>query len=425
MFNSRFGIIIFYLIWKVLLDYSYYVFVSPVFDYEGFVLSIDKLKLLESVFLVVLLSSMVPNSIKLPSDVIFHVVSLVVVIPILSFYGLADKPRDFTYLMFIQFLLVMYFVWYLPKNMFARVGYIRNGYDLAVLISCTFIFITLLRFYLLGAFSYINFDFNYVYDLREKMHLSFIDGFAAYYVYWVAKVFNIIMLVLSIQARRRILFVLFSFIQILLFGLTTHKAILFYPLGVYGCYLLFKSKYKLSLLFLSLLITQIIPLIMYYLYEDLWAGSLFIRRTYFVPAFLNYSYFDFFSNNQLVYLSNSIFSFFLDYPYNLMPAPLIGEQLGSSDLWANTGILATSYMHFGYLGIVLFPFIVSYMIKFVDTFYGRMPLWFVTGLVLSPFLTLFSSSDLFSGILTHGLGISLLMLWLLSSKSNFLIATNR
>lgn len=57
--------------------------------------------------------------------------------------------------------------------------------------------------------------------------------------------------------------------------------------------------------------------------------SMFIRRVFFVPGKLSYDYFDFFAENHFIYWSNSFLSHFIEYPYSLPLAELIGNYEGT------------------------------------------------------------------------------------------------
>jgi hypothetical protein len=116
-------------------------------------------------------------------------------------------------------------------------------------------------------------------------------------------------------------------------------------------------------------------------------------------------------------MSNSVFSFFIDYPYNSQPPFVIGAYLGFPEQAANTGFLATSFMHFGYVGMILFSVIVGAILRTIDSLAltSNLPIWFVLSLVVVPFFALQNSADLGTALLTHGLVLSLVILWLFSS----------
>lgn len=137
-----------------------------------------------------------------------------------------------------------------------------------------------------------------------------------------------------------------------------------------------------------------------------------VRRVFFVPADLSFKYYEVFSELGNVYLSNSIFSSFIKYPFSYPPQLLVSMYALGNESWANSGFLATSFMHFNVFGVILFSFIVAVLIKIVDSLVeNKLPVWLGVAIVITPFSSLFKSSDLFTSLLTHGLLLSLILLW--------------
>jgi hypothetical protein len=143
--------------------------------------------------------------------------------------------------------------------------------------------------------------------------------------------------------------------------------------------------------------------------------SILLRRSFFVPAHLNYIYFEYFSDHEYLYWSNSVLKFFFDYPYDISATHVIGRYLGNSEMAANTGIFGSGYMHFGIIGIFIYVFIVSLLINLINQF-NSLPIWLINTIVLMPLLVLFSSSDLFTTLFTHGLLVSIFTLYMYSGK---------
>ncbi len=405
--------------WFILLCYSYHFFVTPIFFHEGFGSIILESKILEASIIILFLSFMLGRKVDRPSRAIIQVVFYTSMIPLLSYYCMADAETEYLYLMVFQFVLVFIFsqIHFPSSERFFKP--IAGGQRIALYICYFFVILVLGRFLIFGGLSALNLDLMLVYDFREEAEEAYSSGLAAYYVSWTLKVFNIILIIDAIYRKSILRIIIFSFIQILFFGFSAHKAILFYPLVVLGSYLVFKLNKPLYAIFFALSTVILLSLSYYYYTGNIVLGSLFIRRTFFTPVFLNFFYYDFFKEHELVYWSNSIFSFFLTYPYDLPTAFLIGAELGSKELGANTGILATSYMHFGYFGIFLFPLIVAFLFRLLDSMHRTMPLWLLTGVTIIPFTTLYRSTDLLTGIMTHGLGVALLMLWLLNSERDW------
>jgi hypothetical protein len=116
-------------------------------------------------------------------------------------------------------------------------------------------------------------------------------------------------------------------------------------------------------------------------------------------------------------MSNSVLGGIINYPFDIPIPNVISQYLyGQDQTWVNTGFFATSYMHFGFIGIILFSIIVGFVFKLIDSIVkNRIPLWLGIAVMIVPINSLVSA-DLPTALLTHGIGLGILFLWLISSK---------
>lgn len=145
------------------------------------------------------------------------------------------------------------------------------------------------------------------------------------------------------------------------------------------------------------------------------AMSLFVRRTLFIPAQLSFFYHDFFEGNPIL-LSNSIFQPIFSYPHPMSPPYLIADYyLDKPEMSANNGIIADGFMHFGIIGIILWAITFGLLLKlFSDV--GRNKNGLIFGPLLLMGLKTWVDGALLTGILTHGIGITILLLLLYPSN---------
>ena len=148
-----------------------------------------------------------------------------------------------------------------------------------------------------------------------------------------------------------------------------------------------------------------------------YASSLIIRRLLMVPAHLNFTYLEFFSNNEFVYWSNGILKNFFDNPYDFNIANIIGAYLGQQDMAANTGFIASGYANAGYLGITIYTIMAIVLFNLINKLSENNDKYFVMAIIFPVILTLFTSSDLLTTLLTHGLFIAIIVLWLFDNKN--------
>ena len=399
---------------RLALDLSYVYFISPSWSYQGLALSVQKWRLAESYLLTVMLSLFVPRRFVRPSDFLLFFFYLLIILPLLSLYGLLFEQRPFIWMVAFCFLL-MCGIRFFP---IIRLPVVRYGRFLLVIASGMMVFVVIAFMVIHGGLANFNLDLTRVYEFRKLATTALSGGLFGYINFWVTKVLNPFLIVYFFFVKRYFLSVSFIGIQIILFGMTGHKSVLFYPfLTLSVLYLLDRKNVNLKIIYSYLFIvvsSSSIALV----FNNFYFVSLFVRRVFFVPAYLSYIYYKYFSENGFVYMSNSVLSHWINYPYQLSPPFLIGKYaFGKGTVSANNGFLACGYMHFGFLGMVLFSLIVSMILMLVDSLVdGSVSLGLGVALVIVPFFALFSSADLSTAFLSHGLGLSLLMLWLLGQR---------
>ncbi len=405
-------------IYRIILDLSYYYVIAPNFYYDGFEFEFSFAKYLDSYVLLLLLFAITPKEINRTSDLILVILFTLIGVPMLAYYSLSDQSRLYAYLMFLEIVLVIY----VGKMGLLKIKITRSQSNVDNSYKVSIFFTLLSLIFLMGTigFSRLNFDLLKIYEFRKENSQEIAVGFMPYIISWATKVFNLFLIVYSVINRKKVQTIIFIGVQLLFFGFLAHKTVLFYPLIILFVYLFMKWKHRYIAYLLGLILCSGIPLLVSLVADDIILVNIITRRVFFVPAFLNFNYFEFFSNNEYIYLSNSLLSPIVDYPYEITnTAHLIGNYLGRPDLGANTGFLGTSFMHFGYLGVIIFPLVIGTLIRLADTFSRFTPVWFTSGLILLPFINLFMSADLPVTLLTHGLLIGFILLKLIDNPVTF------
>ncbi len=399
-------------LFRILLDLSYVFIISPLFSYSGLILNISPVKVIESYGAMLLLGFFIPCEVKKPSDFLVGMLFLLSTVPTLSFYAMAGESRRFLYMMLAGFLCVLLG----RKIPFFKLGnyYFKDGYKYAL--GGALFFTVFVLYWLLhqGAWRYFNLDLTRVYEFREEVGGTINIGVFSYLNTWVFKVFNMALISWALYKKNRSLLISFLILQIIFFAISSHKSVLFYPLVVFVLNKFFYKKRVVNSAVLIMAGVIFASGMAYFLSGDFLAESLFVRRMFFVPAFLNFIYYDFFSQAGFVYMSNGLLGSIIDYPFTYSPIEMISYALlGHTDMNPNNGFLATAYMHFGMFGVIIFSLIVGWLMKIVDVLIrARLPIWFGLSLVIVPFVSLLTSADLSTALLTHGLAVSLIILWL-------------
>ncbi|SPP31947.1 hypothetical protein ARAF_1615 [Arsenophonus endosymbiont of Aleurodicus floccissimus] len=79
----------------------------------------------------------------------------------------------------------------------------------------------------------------------------------------------------------------------------------------------------------------------------------------------------------------------------------------------NNGFIASGYAHFGLVGIMIYAVILGFILKILDYVTTRgVSVWFVLCVVVVPLRDALISSDLLTTLLTHGLFVALILLFL-------------
>ncbi|MEM3438046.1 MAG: hypothetical protein QXP55_05940 [Nitrososphaerales archaeon] len=264
-----------------------------------------------------------------------------------------------------------------------------------------------------------NFNFSLVYISRERYIESKIP-FAGYIFNWAGYVVNPILTSYLYSYKKWTYLFISLTLQIILFSQTGLKSFLFvYFLALVLLWI--NEKYGIKRLFhltpIGLSFIIILGVISYWTVNDVWISSLFIRRSFYVPALLSFYYYDFFSKFGPTFLSqHRIFRALINYPYHLAPSHLIGEvYFRRPEMGANNGILGDSYMNFGFWGIIIWGFIFILILKILDSFIIEENRKIILG-VVAIFANVFVNSALLTSLVTHGLLILLFLSILLPKE---------
>jgi hypothetical protein len=260
-----------------------------------------------------------------------------------------------------------------------------------------------------------------VYDVRAEFKESntAIHPIVLYMLSWQQKVVNPLMIAYGF-ARKRYGVLCFGLAgQMLLFGINGQKSVFFSAVMVVA--VLFANRRNGFRLGLSVML-GIVSLVVVTAALDIATSttgmtSLLVRRLLFTPGILTGYYYDFFSANPFILLSNSILSGVVDYPYERGVATLIGSvYLDRPDTAANANIWADGFAQFGYVGILVFSLILGFVIWCFNSLAAGRNLAVTSSLAGISAWTL-TDTALFTSLNTHGILFSILVLYLLPLDS--------
>lgn len=417
LLSKKIRAILFLNLYFCFLLYVYVDYISVVFEYEGFSSDFDIIRFFEAFFLVNIISPFIVTDRKSTSTFFSTLLFLIVFIPIAALYVGSSEDRFAFYIAFFAVLYVCFIVYIFSKsNIFIKIPHVRAGTKIAIYVMVFFVLLFLIKMLLNGALFNINFDLTKVYELRDAQQALIYDGVWGYLTNWTVKVFSIALVIYSLYSRHYLVFLSLVLLQFVFFGVTTHKSTFFYVVvSVVIYYFLKRDDANYS--FIKIFVISIISsFLIANLLSNIYVGSFLLRRALFVPANLHFVYVDFFSQNNFVFWSNSILKSFVDYPYTTSTANVIGLYLGKPGLAANNGFIASGYMQAGVVGVAIYSIVLTKVFILFDMLRKSLPSNVIAAISIGPILSVLTSADLLTSLLTHGLLIVIIVSYFLNSK---------
>jgi hypothetical protein len=412
---KKFTISILYFFSYLFILFGLYEFVVPLYGYRGFSWHINEYKVAEGLFFSLFIPLFLPAKFKQPSDVLVHVLLLFPIIPMLVLYGAEDYPRLYMYCTVMAYFLIVFIVSLVDLKP-VRIVRISPIAIQGILLVLSYVTIAIIIMF--GGLKYLNFNILKVYEYRSGA-ASILPSAFGYISPWVSKVLLPFSLMLAIVNKNLFLAFLSLLGSILMFALTNHKGPLLYPFFVMGLYYVLSYKNVIKAMLIGYIFIVLLSIISF-LYMDGLIGSFMLRRSYLVPAHLNFIYYEYFSANPLVWWSQSKITFgLLDYPYDIDTSHLIGRVYYNNDLTgANTGWIGSAYMNAGIFGMFIYAVIIALFMAVLNSFNRIIDKRVVVSIVTGPIISLILSSDLPTAFLNHGVLLSVVLLSLFSNRFN-------
>jgi hypothetical protein len=204
--------------------------------------------------------------------------------------------------------------------------------------------------------------------------------------------------------------------QLFIYSITAFKTVLLSGFGLFAMWLCLRRGREYFGLWIVWGATGLIGLTAL---GSLWMDSPFLvsviaRRMFMVPGLLTGYYIEFFSTNPLTMMGDSSFlEPFFGYPYSLPVSRVIGNAYFgmAPDVAANANLWAYGFASFGYVGVVLFTVVLGIVLWLFDSVAAQRDLRFATLMLVMPGMAL-ANTSLFTCLLTHGMGLVILMVYL-------------
>lgn len=278
--------------------------------------------------------------------------------------------------------------------------------------------ITLLLWGWLGNFNIIT-SFSSASESRLALRVMHIPSIVRYVMSWTGNVFLPFCFAVFLSKKKKWRASLTFFAGILLFSINGMKTwLVIYPMIWFVFFTLKSTQSMTKVTNRIALISSIfgfIGLVVFYFYGESTIGALY-HRIFSVPAEINYNFYTFISENEPLLLRESIFRFISDSPYDGRFTFIIGEIFtGNSAANANNGMFGDAYSNFKIFGLILYPFLISFVFKILTSIFRNEDIAVSTNILLILVWSLINTS-FFTWLITGGAFIYWIIA--LASRSN-------
>jgi hypothetical protein len=356
---------------------------------------------------------MLEVNIQKPSSVILNLLFVLCFIPSATVFSLnSNHPAEGFYGLFLSFMII---------SLLLRIHFFSINFQIPYFRFTEFKFWLLFVFSALFLITAVYYgialrwvSFSDVYDVRSE-YMEQGNRLVGYFYGWLTHVLNIAILLIALN-RKNYFLALFSIaLQIYLYTLGAHKAVLLIIPFILWLYTGVKyfSGIK-SLYFVSTFLIVCSALYLYDFsngqYSDI--SSLVIRRNLLLPAQIYFHYVEYFGSYYIDYFSQNFpFSLFYDSNYNEKLPALIGQNYFTfkEGIYANGNIFADLYANLGVLSFTMGAVIIAFLFKILDAVAGDKNNQFVLPLAAVSVVSL-SNSGLIVNLVTHGVLVMILLL---------------
>lgn len=410
------------LVW-IISSYIYLNYIVETFSYEGYEAkwSIESILIAFLGFILIVIFSIRLNESNF-SYIFFNLMILVSIIPLSVLCGFAGKSIIY----YIEVVFVICFsILIASKNKLIykfQKYFVSEQKLLYLFLGCSLILLFIIYYY--NGFNSFNLNLYEVYNFRDDAAED-LPNTLAYFTSSISKIMLPVSCILLLKYKNYSGLFFAILICIALFGFTSHKSILFAPFLLLSIYYLIGLKDKLLKIIYAYFFLLVVSIIAFYFSQNLeidlslMLASIAFRRALIVPAELNYTYYELFSDIDFIYWANSKLSLgLLDFTHEKGISEIVGDfRFPGTGTHANTGWLGSGYAHAGFFGIFVYAIIISCFLIYADyAVLNAEDENLAASILIMPSIVLMTSSDLPTSFMTHGLIFSLLIISILKKK---------
>jgi hypothetical protein len=415
--RSRIGVVLICASYVVAFVLVYKWVIVPVWGYEGFNSKTTLGRATTAWILAALPSLWMPIELKRPSQVVYWLLYLLVLVPacLVPIYALDDQSRGPLYLAtcLISVFALTGLVYCLPLLPLRRIH--LESYELNVVLALLSISFYGLMVAIFGFhFHYVSLEDIYSVRAQFTNTLNQAPSVVAYAINWQAWVINPFVMAIGLRSRRMSWVLAGAAGQLAIYSITGFRSMFFS--AWFLLYLLWVTRSAKSFgVRLAATWTAIFAGAgaLQFFGNEVVPASIVGERMTALPGLLTGYYYEFFSSHPQVHLGHSIFKSFVTYPYAVEPSYLIGYTYFhdvSED--ANANLWADAYANFGYTGIICFTLLLAIVLWLYDSVAVDRDIR-LTALVIGLPAFALTNIALLTCLLSNGLGLAMLLVYLM------------
>lgn len=409
--NSQLLLLFTIVFYRYFLEKQYVELTNPMFEYSGFVINAPAQQYRISWTLLGIFSILLLPYLKKKDNFSTYFVILVFfyrLVPVTTIMGFVEQ----TQLMMLNQTLYWLFFLTIPHFINLKVDFYKE-YRNSIVNNDKLLYFVLGLFgvvvFFISAFYAkfrINLGLDNIYDLREEAR-TFDMPAPLLYLWAAAKNILPVFFVFFLLKNKHAMCVLIAFLILLDFSIDGLKAKIAYLILCVFLHFVYSQKIRsyIGLIFMGLAFVGLLESIVF---DTQIVHFLITRRVLFEPGLLDTYYFDYISEHGPLY-----------YARGALPIQrVIGDlYFDSPDMNSNNGLFSDAYMNLGGLGCIVYPIILTVIIKFCDNLfkYANKELVFFACIVMTVTV---GSAELTTSLLTHGLFFLFVILYLIS-KNNY------
>lgn len=401
------------------LGYAYYFYVGPIYAYRGYETDFSASRLVISILLMPVFTWAISGKGKI-SYHFNHIIIITIITPTLTLFFAANASPYFVFITSLCFFTIVL----VSRFEFTKLPDLPSVSPQSMLVWTTFltgVFVILIA--ILSGVSTPSFNLAEVYELREEINDETGSLFGYLQTLGPKSVLTLA-IALACAYRRKAIIVSLLMIGFLMFGYTTHKSMIFYPILAAGMYFALGGTSRMKILIWALTGITVLAVADMWLYlngyfsTETWLVSLVARRALITPAKLNADYVAIFSTAEFYFWSNNRITFgLIEQPYDIGPANLVAFLTSGEIYSANTGWVGSGYAQAGIFGALIYSVVIGLIFSLLDRCAIHAQRGVVAGASIVPVFAALTSTDLFTALLTHGLGLTVILLMLIAQPS--------